>query len=92
MNFKIKYKQVGTQSERHGYSQFPDLAASYPTKTKFGIQGIRCVSPITFSQRVDELQALKIAEEFEQAIEDNSLEKIEQLLKKVLEIGGGMHY
>lgn len=33
--------------------------------------------------------AVEIAEEFEHALEENSLEKIRELLDKVLEIGSG---
>ncbi len=50
-------------------------------------QQIKCVSPMTFSQKLYQSHPIEIAEEFEQAIEANSLEKIEDLLNKVLEIG-----
>jgi len=50
-------------------------------------QDIKCVSPINFSQKLYKSKELEIAEEYEQAIDANSLEKINKLLDKVLEIG-----
>ena len=41
---------------------------------------------IVFSQKLYKSHALEIAAEYEQALEDNSLEKIKILLDKVLEI------
>ena len=49
-------------------------------------QQIKCISPMTFSQKLYQSRAIEIAEEFEQAVEANSLEKIKNLLDKVLEI------
>jgi len=47
------------------------------------------LSPMTFSQKLYQSHALEIAEEFEQAIDANSLEKIKQLLDNVLDRGSG---
>ena len=40
---------------------------------------------MTFSQKLYQSHPLEIAEEFEQAIDANSLEKIKKILDKVLE-------
>ncbi len=48
-------------------------------------QQIKCISPMTFSQKLYQSHAIEIAEEFEQAIEANSLEKIKNLLDKILD-------
>ena len=39
---------------------------------------------MTYSQKLYQSQGLEIAEEFEQAIDANSLEKIKNLLDKIL--------
>ena len=44
---------------------------------------IRCVSPTTFSQKLYKYN-VEIAQEYEQAIEDNSLAKIKNLLNKLV--------
>ena len=49
-------------------------------------QQIKRVSPMTFSQKFYQSHELEIAEEFEQAIDANSLEKIKVLLDKILEL------
>lgn len=49
-------------------------------------QHIKSVSPMTFSQKLYQLNAIEIAEEYEQAIEANSLEKIKILLDKLIEL------
>ncbi len=41
-----------------------------------------------FPQKLYQAHALEIAEEYEQAIDTNSLEKINKLLNKVLELRG----
>jgi hypothetical protein len=61
-----------------------DVAASCPLNTSLSSQ--ETVSSMTFSQKFDRSQALEIAEEFEQALEANSLENLKQLFDKVLEI------
>ena len=48
---------------------------------------IKCMNSVTFPQKLYQLYELTIAEEFEQAIQNNSLEKIKHLFSKVLEIG-----
>ena len=45
----------------------------------------QCITPRTFSQKLYQLQALEIAEEFEQALDEQSLVRIKELLDKVLE-------
>lgn len=52
-------------------------------------QQIKRVSPMTFSQKFYQSHELEIAAEFEQAIDANSLEKIKNLLDKILELGEG---
>lgn len=52
-------------------------------------QQIKRVSPLTFSQKFYQTYGLEIAEEFEQAIEANSLEKMKDLLDKILELDEG---
>lgn len=47
-------------------------------------QQIKCVSPTTFSQKLYKHAALEIAQEYEQALEENSLEKIKNLLNKLV--------
>ena len=47
-------------------------------------QHIRCVSLMTFSQKLYKHNALEIAQEYEQAIEENSLEKIKNLLDRLV--------
>ncbi len=42
-----------------------------------------------FPQKLYQAHALEIAEEYEQAIDTNSLEKINKLLNKVLELSSG---
>lgn len=49
-------------------------------------QQIKCVSPVTFSQKLYQSHALEIAAAYEQALEANSLEQIKILLDKVLEM------
>lgn len=49
-------------------------------------QHIKNVSPMTFSQKLYQLNAIEIAEEYEQAIEANSLEKIKILLDKLVKL------
>lgn len=52
-------------------------------------QQIKRVSPMTLSQKFYQSHELEIAEEFEQALEANSLEKTKDLLDKILELGEG---
>lgn len=52
-------------------------------------QHITCVIPMTFSQKLYQSHPLEIAEEYEQALEANSLHKINILFSKVLEVGEG---
>lgn len=47
-------------------------------------QQIKSVTPMTFSQKLYQAHSLEIAEEYEQALEANSLERIKMLLDKVL--------
>lgn len=78
MVLKVKasdIEQKVTQGDSHSLAQVP-LASEY----------IRCVSPMTFSQKLYQTDELEIAEELEQALEANSLEKLKMLLDKVLEV------
>ena len=92
MNFNIKHKQVENQNDSHAQAQQQE-GASCPINAKPNSQAtfenIKCVRPMTFSQKLYQSAAQEIAEEFEQAIEANSLEKIKKLLDKVLEIDSG---
>jgi len=49
---------------------------------------IKRITPKTFSQKFYQSHELEIAEEFEQALAANSLERIKELLDKILELGG----
>lgn len=89
MNFNIKHKQLETQSDSHASSNSRDVAASCPINSSPNSPNIKCVSPMTLSQKMYQSHAIEIAEEFEHALENNSLEKIRKLLDKVLEISSG---
>ncbi len=91
MNFNIKHQQVGTQDDSNVNSQIPDVTFSCDIIFSPNSQNIKCVTPMTFSQKLyqSEAQELDVAEEFEQALEANSLEKIKKLLDKVLELNSG---
>ncbi|MBV9389864.1 MAG: hypothetical protein JOZ78_25860 [Chroococcidiopsidaceae cyanobacterium CP_BM_ER_R8_30] len=78
----IKRKQIGSQDLSHGKSQRPDITARW-----LAHQPIKCVSPMTFSQKMYQPNLCEIAAESEQAIEANSLEEIRKQLDKVLELG-----
>ena len=80
---KFNVKQVRTQDDAHARVELPDVKAKSNNQVAFDY--IECVSPMTFSQKLYQTQALEIAEEFEQALGANSLEKIKKLLDKVLE-------
>ncbi len=86
--YNINHKQAGTQDDSNARSQLPAEATSCPKDASpnnpMG-QHIKCVSPMTFSQKLYQSHPLEIAEEFEQAIDANSLEKIKKILDKVLE-------
>jgi len=92
MRFHTKSKQVGTQDDRHAKasSQLPDVATSCPlnatANNQVRFKSIKCVSPMTFSQKLYQSDALDIAEEFEPPINANSLEEIKKLLDNVFEI------
>lgn len=89
MNFKIKYKQVGIQDDSYGSAQLPDVAASCSTNSSHKIPVVfeqrKCVTPMAFSQKLYQLQESKTVEEFKQAINDNSLEKIKKVLDNVFD-------
>ena len=80
---KFKVKQVRTQGDACARAKLPDVKAS--SNKQVAVDRIECVTPMTFSQKLYQSHALEIAEEFEQALGDNSLEKIKTLLDKVLE-------
>lgn len=52
-------------------------------------RGIKCVTPMIYSQKLYKFKEIEIAEEFEQAIDANSLEQINNLLNKLVEAGKG---
>ena len=66
-------EQVLTQDLNHGSAQLP-LAGRYKKR----------VSPRTLAPKLYQSHALEIAEEYEQAIDANSLEKINILLDKLV--------
>lgn len=93
MNFTVKHKQAEIQDESYVKTQLPDIAAKFSTNASpnspVAFEKVKFESPMTFSQRLYQSQALEIAEEFEQAIEANSIERINRLLDKVLERSSG---
>lgn len=78
-----------TQSNIHSTAQQLDVEVSHLTNDRANTQTAfkhrKCTNPITFSQKLYQSHALEIAEEFEQALESQSLAKIKELLDKVLE-------
>ncbi len=82
MNVDINHKSAQCQNIQ------ADCLNSSPPK-QAALEQIKCVSPVTFSQKLYQSHALEIAEELEQAINANSLEKIKNLLDKVLETNEG---
>lgn len=87
MNFPIEHKQVKNQDNSYAQCQLLDVADGCPINTRphspVAFVGRKCVTPMTFSQKLYQSHELEIAEEFEQAIAANSLEKIKNLLDKV---------
>lgn len=87
----MKHKTVATQNDSYASAQLTDLAANCLINTssvsQVAFKHIECVKPKIFPKKLYQSHALKIAEEYEQAIAANSLEKINHLLDKVLEIG-----
>lgn len=77
----------------HKPAQFQNVQADCSTNSsptnQAPLEQIKRVSPVTFSQKLYQSHALEIAEELEQAINANSLEKIKNLLDKVLETNEG---
>lgn len=53
--------------------------------TDLATQHIKCISPVSSSQKLYKYKELELAEEFEQAIDANSLEQINNLLNKLVE-------
>ena len=55
MNFKIKYKQLGTQDDSYASAQLPVVASS-PINFRPNIPAAfahrKCISPVTFSQQM----------------------------------------
>jgi hypothetical protein len=68
-------EQLVTQDDSQGSAQLPLVN-----------QGIKYISPMTFSQKLSQFHELEIAEEYEQAIDANSLERIKNLLDKLVEL------
>jgi hypothetical protein len=88
---RIKHKQLVTQDLSNRSAQLPDVADSCPINAKpinqVPRQQIKCVIPMTFSQKLSETNYLEIAEQFEQAIDANSLEQIKILLDRLVKVG-----
>lgn len=99
--FNTKYmnsnsiQQVGTQKLGHSVAQVPYLGASYRINAIYSSQVprhyIKCLKPMTFSQKVYQFQALsskseEIADQnYEQALtEANRLEKVNSLLSEIV--------
>lgn len=88
----IKHKQVATQDDSYGSAQHQGAAScliSAESASQVAFEHIKCVSHTIFPQKLYQSHALEIAEEYEQAIDANSLEKINKLFDKVLELGSG---
>ena len=82
----MKHKQVGTQDDSYAQAQLQRAASCLikaKPSTKVAFEHIKCVSPIV-PQKLYQSHALEIAEEYEQAIDANSLEKIKILLDKLV--------
>lgn len=87
MNFTIHHKQVEIHSNSYAQAKYQG-AASCPINTRphipVAFEHRKCVIPMTFYQKLYQAHEQKIAEEFEQAIDDNSLEQIKKIFDKVL--------
>lgn len=78
----INFEKVGSQDLRN-ISRFRSYEAT--PSTELASQQIKCISPVSSWQKLSEYKELELAEEFEQAIEANSLEQINNLLNKLVE-------
>lgn len=89
-----RIQKVGVQKLSHGFTQMPYLGSSYRINTINNIQvprqHIKCIIPMTFSQKLYQPQALtlknqEIADQYyEQALtEVNYLEKVNDLLLEI---------
>lgn len=76
-------KQLVSQGSRHGFYQ-PTYKATSNIQDS---QSIRCVSPKTFSQQLYKNNELTIVEEHSRAKVADSLEKIKNLLSKLVKLG-----
>ena len=89
MKFQIEHKQVETQDNSYAQAQLADVAPSCPINARPNIPvpfaSRKCVTPMTFSQKLYQSYAQKKIEEFDQEIEATSLEKIKKLLDKLFE-------
>lgn len=86
----INHKQVVTQDLSNGSAQLPaasDSSLINATNYQVPREHIKCVIPRTFSQQLSQTNHLEIAEQFEQAIDANSLEQIKILLSKLVKVG-----
>lgn len=88
MNF-VRHKQIITQLNVHATCQQLNVKVSHPTNGRANSQTPfehpKCIIPRTFSQKLYQIYDLEIAEEFEQALERQSLARINELLTKLLE-------
>lgn len=87
-------QQVGTQKLGHSFTQAPYLGASYGINALYSTwvprQHIKFLSPMTFSQKLYQFQALTpkaeeiVNQNYEQALnEANRLEKVNNLLSEI---------
>ena len=75
------YKKVNISQ----LEQLPDDSEDFTQPPSYN-PSIARVSPMTFSQKFYQSHELEIAEEFERAIDANSIEKIKALLDKIIEL------
>ena len=89
MNMNVKHKQVKTQFNSYGGTYYQG-AASCPINVKYNVseafEGRKCLTLMTFTQKLYQNKEQQIAEEFDQAIDSNSIDKINNLFNKVLQI------
>jgi hypothetical protein len=86
-NYNIKHKQVVTQNLGYVEVKILDAATNCSINSPSNVQvhshDIESANPIT-CPKIYQLNAFKIVEEDEQALADNSLEKLNILFEKIL--------
>lgn len=78
----INFEKVLSQ-DLQNISRFISYEAT--PSTELASQHIKCISPVSSWQKLYKYKELELAEEFEQAIDANSLEQINNLLNKLVE-------